>query len=442
VVAVLERVTEWFHGELPRLNRLVLFDSAPASLVVDQLADTVLAGLPDPGRLTAREAQQLVVGLGLAGASVARHHQEQDPRRKLVPESSFAGLRAGPTGLPFQQYFGALADRTGTGHYHRDSYASLVLWNVPTTEVHWREQRLAVLPGVFDDGRTRSYTGDGGEKRFFALIKKGETIELAVNILLQPISDGTLAFTDPAAVRAVRLAATLLDALRELFVDFAAAPVSEGIHPEYFLDVFRQFAVHWEVGDIPPSGALDVESLKRDFLLGIDYPGYAARVHLLMPALLGAERAELADLMARPPLPATLLQSVGVAPEKLSTLADADLRALVVRHPVLVDWYLLLTAHARAAGGHLMLSKRFLFNPQRARDAEGAGDHPLVSNRRGTTGMDESFLGQLTHARKGHLLAALRRCGAAALAQPVRHDDAAAADISTVVVGPMEVDDA
>ena len=58
-----------------------------------------------------------------------------------------------------------------------------------------------------------------------------------------------------------------------------------------------------------------------------------------------------------------------------------------------MDWYRLLTAHARAAGAHLMLSKKFLFKPQQQRDDAGLGDRPLVSNRAGTTGMNETVPG-------------------------------------------------
>ena len=57
--------------------------------------------------------------------------------------------------------------------------------------------------------------------------------------------------------------------------------------PEHFMDVFRQFAVHWTADDIPPSGALDPEALKRDFLLGIGIP----RVRPARPAAVpGAAR--------------------------------------------------------------------------------------------------------------------------------------------------------
>jgi hypothetical protein len=73
-----------------------------------------------------------------------------------------------------------------------------------------------------------------------------------------------------------------------------------------------------------------------------------------------------------------------------------------------MDWYRLLSAHARASGAHLMLSKKYLFKPQRRRDHSGQGDQHLVSNRAGTTGMNETFLERITRARREHPLAPLR----------------------------------
>ena len=67
-----------------------------------------------------------------------------------------------------------------------------------------------------------------------------------------------------------------------------------------------------------------------------------------------------------------------------------------------------LAMHARVSGAHLMLSKKFLFKPQRQRDCDGRGDRMLVSNRAGTTGMTEHYLDRLTRARQNHTLAALR----------------------------------
>ncbi len=402
------QLEDWFRHELPRLNRDVLSGGAPPSTVADAAA-AVFPLMPAPGAISAREAQRLVIGLGLTGSSIARHHQETDPARKQHPERSFDGLLAGPDRLGFTDYFTAVADRTGTGHYGRDAYASLVLWNVPTLRVRFQGRVLASLPGVNDDGHILSYTGDPGETWFFELVKRGQTIELAANDLLAPLAEGELELASAEGLRRVRLATTLLEALRLLFLEFANATPGEGMEPKYFMDVFRQFAVHWHTGDIPPSGALDVDALKRDFLLGTADEPYRRHIERIMPALLTRERTELAAVMQSPPLPVRLLDQLGLDPASFARLDETQLAALARSHPAVTEWYLLLSAHARAAGGHLMLSKRFLFNPQRHRDETGVGDKPLVSNRKGTTGMDESILDRLTRMRREHVLAGLRR---------------------------------
>jgi hypothetical protein len=403
------RLGAWVRHELPQLNRAVL-SGAPRTSVAQAMA-AFLPDLPAPDAVDARQAQEMVIGLGLAGSSVARHYQEQDSSRRQHPERAFDGLLAGPEMLPFRTYFAALADRTGTGHYERDAYASLVIWNVPTTEVRLEGSSLAVLPGVTDD-HILSYTGDPAEQWFFELVKRGQTLELGVNTLLEPLSSGDIGLASPDGLRRVRQATTLLEALRLLFLEFADVRPGRGMQPQYFMDVFRQFAAHWVAGDVPPSGALDVDALKRDFLLGTVDDHYARHVERILPALLSAERAGLTLVMGRPSLPDRLLATLGIDRSALAEMSFYQLEALATAHPAVGQWHQLLSGHARAAGAHLMLSKRFLFNPQRRRDEEGIGDRQLVSNRRGTTGMDESILDRLTRMRREHALAPLRRTSA------------------------------
>ena len=176
---VLRQVGDWADAELPRLNRAILHGEVPPGLLAGQVREVLLPRLPAVARLTAVQAQRLVVRLGFVGASVARHHQEWNPGGKAQPERAFDGLTCGD--LQFLDYFAALAAQTGKGHYGRDSYASLVRWNVGTLEVRRGSELMAVLPGAFDDGRIRTYTGSRGEERFFLLVKQGEAIELAVN---------------------------------------------------------------------------------------------------------------------------------------------------------------------------------------------------------------------------------------------------------------------
>jgi hypothetical protein len=403
-----EQVGAWVLTELPRLNQAILRDHAPPGLLLDELDEHVLSGLPDVAQLTPAHAQQLVVLLGFAGASVARHYQEHTAGGTLHPELAFDPLTVGGAEIPFLAYFGKLAEHTGTGHCHRDSYASLVRWNVGTVRVRLGDETLAELPGVFDDGRIRSYTGTPGEDAFFLLVKQGEAVELAANELLCPLTRDRASLICADTRHRVRAATALLSTLRTLLVEFAALPPERSMPPEHFMDVFRQFAAHWTLGDIPPSGALDPEALKRDFLLGLAVDDYDRSARRLFPALLAAERAVLDELMDHPTLPSRALAEVGWDEARLRLADDGDLRRLVAHHPALIDWYRLLAMHARVSGAHLMLSKRFLFKPQRQRDAAGLGDRELVSNRAGTTGMTESFLERLTRARQAHSLAPLK----------------------------------
>jgi hypothetical protein len=406
---VVRRVNQWVLMELTRLNQNILAGRCPRDDLGEELTRSVLADLPPPDRLSARQARQLVVLLGLTGASVGRHYQENNRAHVSTPERAFDPFVVGVDGIPFCTYFAMLADRTGTGHCHRDSYASLTRWNVATTEVRWAGQRLATLPGAFDDVLVRTYTGTPGERRFFELIKLSETIESAVNTVLTPLSNGTMDVGDGQVLYRVGLAVELMTHLRRLSLDFTALPPEEGLRPDYFLDVFRQYAVHWRLGDIPPTGALDPQAIARDYLLGAATPSYDAHIRRLYPALLDAEREELTRLVDRPSVPAVVLRSLGLDSATLADQSPDQLRRTVSRHPVLAALYLLLNSHARMSGVHLKIAKKYLFEPQRRREGAGLGDPNVVSNRAGTSGMGEPYLEELTRVRHRHALACMHK---------------------------------
>lgn len=400
-----DRWNHWTLTELPLLNRDIIAKRRPARALAAQAGAAVLAELPDPGEYTPREACRVLVLLGLLGASAARHHQEADVERKARPQESFGGFEVGARGVPFRSYFAAVAEASGTGHASRDCYASIVRWNVPTAEVRAAGEVVAVLPGLFPDGRIRTYTGDPGESAFLELLKTSEVLELAANDALEPVADGSVAIRSAEAGERAAAATGYLSALAAVNQDFAAlAPGAGGIGIDHFMDVFRQFAVHWEPGDIPPSGAQDAQFLRRDLLLGIDFPGYRDHLRRNYPALLDEERAFLDRQAARPTLPAMLLKALDLQPADLATATPDHLRTLVREQPGLAAWYFLLAANAKVGGVHLMLTEKYLFKPQRARDVAGVGDAPLVSNRRGTSGMEEPLLVQLARARRNHPL--------------------------------------
>ena len=400
-----QQLDRWSTVEMPRLNRAVLSGGLGPETFAAEFSRRVLADLPDPEHLPPGEARRLLVVLGMSGSSAARHYQELDLSLKSRPEQCFASLPVGRGRTPFLAYFAKLAAATGTGHVTRDSYASLVRWNLPTAQVEADGRIVASLPGAFADTAVRTYTGDPGEVGFFELLKKSEAYEAAVNDALEPVADGSVDIRSRDAGDRAELATRLLVALHRINLDFATcAPADGGLRIDHFMDVFRQFAVHWQPGDIPPSGAQDPEFLRRDLMLGIDFPGYAAHVRKILPALLGAERDVLVRQMERRTLPSVLLTALGLDAARLRQMTAGQLRPVVRAHPQLAIWYLLLAANARIGAVHLMLTEKFLFKPQRARDTAGVGDRPLVSNRQGTTGMKEPLLVQLARARRRHQL--------------------------------------
>ncbi|MFI0445965.1 hypothetical protein [Actinomadura sp. 6N118] len=416
---LLEPLNQWVLTELPRLNRSILARAEPPGTLAAEFSQSVLADLPPPEALDPADARRLTVLLGLSGSCVARHFQEEDLSRKARPRESFAALRAGPCGIPFPDYFARLTRTTRTGHPARDCYASLVRWNVPTIEVRiGGGPVVSVLPGCFADLRVRTYTGDPGEVSFFELLKKSEALELAANQALAPIADGDVHILSAEAEQRTRMATALLLDIAHLNHDFAKRPPERGgLRPDHFMDVFRQFAVHWERGDVPPSGAQDPEFLRRDFLLGIAFPDYGTHIRRNFPSMLDEERRTLTALMGRPSLTAALLEVLGLDDAALEAMTREQTRAALRRHPMLGAWYGLLNANAKVGAVHLMLAEKYLFKPQHTRDATGVGDRPLVSNRTGTTGMDEPMLVRLARARQRH---ALRRLGPPAVRRPDR----------------------
>jgi hypothetical protein len=409
-MACWERWNAWTLAELPRLNRAILDAAEPAGALGAELNRAVLGELPEPESFDPGQARRVLVMLGLAGSSVARHCQEADAARRAAPHESFELLRAGPDGTGFLDYFTRLAQATGTGHAARDSYASLVRWNAPETLVEHGGQVVARLPGAFQDARTRTYTDEPGEVAFFTLLKHSEALELAVNDALEPVADGTLDPRHPEAVERALAATGLMIALIRLNRAFAArGPEQGGLRTAHFMDVFRQFAVHWRAGDVPPTGAQDPEFLRRDFLLGIDFPDYGRHVRRVFPGLLADERGMLEQAMGRPPIPRTLLRLLGFDAGWLGMLELDRLRSVVDGNPALAAWELMCSANSTFGGVHLQLTEKYLFKPQRVRDSTGVGDRELVSNRRGTTGMEEPLLVRLARARREHPLRGIGR---------------------------------
>ncbi|HEX5119892.1 MAG TPA: hypothetical protein VFW65_32295 [Pseudonocardiaceae bacterium] len=402
-------VDRWTLDKLPLWNESLLAGASTIAEFVTELVSGPLRLLPDPRNVSLRYAQQMIVDVGVIGASVGRHRQEHDRALLNDPERSFDGVLVGPAGTPFLDYFSDLAEASGTGHPARDALVSLVRWNVPGVTVRWEGERLESVPSVFDDGLIRAYMGKPAEGFLFTLLKKSEAVELAANRILEPLAAGDILMTSDEARERMRAASGLLYVLHQMNLDFVAHSDGVGFVPDFFIDVLRQFAIHWRPDDIPPSGAEDVEFLKRDFLLGMNFPHYDRHVRRIFPALLDEDRESLRATADLPSLPGQLLAELGIAAADLTAMSESDLTAVVRREPAVSVLYFLLQVNAQVAASHLMLTKKYLFKPTSQRDEADRVEAAIVSNYAGTTGMLEKLLENLAAARRDHLLQNLRQ---------------------------------
>jgi hypothetical protein len=281
----------------------------------------------------------------------------------------------------------------------------LVRWNTPATHALWNGERISALPSAYTDGRVRTYTGDPGEVLILELFKAVETWESAANTALDPLWAGVTLGTEEARHR-FEVATHMIAAAQRRFRDFSAGDQRGVLTVDHFVHTFRQFAVHWTAGDVPPSGPQDVEWVTRDLMTGAGSGTYCQHVRRVFPGLLTSECDRLSAAMDREPLPHLLLQAAGLTPQALASMADAELAATVRNHPVLLACHYYLRASARLSATHLAVSKHFLFAAVRA---DGGGGHAPVPNDAGITGLAERAMEQLHRVRQNHALRAFSR---------------------------------
>jgi hypothetical protein len=418
-------VSHWTITEFPRLNSRVVNGAIGVDELISRM-NVLLALLPPIEEVTDVEAKRLIVELGMWGSSVACHYQKLDQQlAKRDPSRAITFLVVGEHRTPFRQYFAGLVEKSETGHPHRDAYASLIRWNYRDTVARWANEDVARLPSVFADGRVRTYTDDVGEELIIELFKRCETLELAANESLLPIWKNGVGGMDRDEVRErFAMAGHMLAAVRRLLLDFPQGDDRGRLTAAHFMDVFRQFAIHWDPGDVPPSGPQDPQFILRDLMTGIGVADYAGHVKRIYPGLLAPEREELSAAMALPALPITLLQPAGITAGDLATLPDAALASALQRYPEIGGCYFLLRVNARVSAAHLMVAKKYLYNPAKKRGEDGIVDTSPVPNDKGITELTETALDRLNHARRAHLLKDLDRLGARQVSTFGRFDPA------------------
>ncbi|MFG2525170.1 hypothetical protein [Streptomyces sp. NPDC048527] len=407
-------IDHWSMYDLPLLNTEILAGRGSLKSLISEM-NARLAQLPPVEHISPLAAQRLVVHLGVWGSSIGRHYQDLLPGLRHDPSNGLRALK-GPGGLSFRAYFDQLAARTGTGHPNRDAYASLILWNVGGMRALWQGQVLAYIPGVFDDGRIRTYTDNVGEQQILYLFKACETLERASNTVLEPLWTQAAPLARGECEERLMIASHMLAGARRLVVDFPHGDDRGCLTPDQFVDVFRQFAIHWDPDDVPPSGPQDVEFLSRDLMNGMGSAVYHQHIRKIFPGLLAPECARLSTLMERPcSLPHGLLEAAGLTADQLAVMTSRELAGAARDHPSLAACYFYLRASARLSAAHLAMAKKFLFKVTRKRSEQGIVDNAPVSNELGITGLAEMVMGRVHDARKRHPLHVFGRLPAAEL---------------------------
>lgn len=404
---------DWMVHGLPVLGSRV---TAGALHLAEYLAavNHALRILPDTATVDRFEARRLLVELGICGSSVISYHQSLGKSGSDVfPAYGLGRLAVGASATPFRDYFAQIVEKSATGHPQRDAYASLILWNAPSTAVHWEGERVATIPSAFHDGATRSYTDQVGERQLIELFKRCQTLELAANNLLRPIWLGGAAELDRDEV-ATRFAGArrMLAAVRFLLLSFRGGDERGSLSVSHFMSVFRQYAVHWDIGDVPPSGPQDIEFVIRDIMVGMLSRRYREHVIRIFPGLLSTEQAELSRCMTWPSLPRVLLDEIAMSATELHAQSDADLASLVGRHPAIGECFLFNKMSARVSAAHLALAKSYLYKHVE----ESPPENMPVPNDRGITGLTESTLDTMNRKRRRHPLDTIGRFSDATVA--------------------------
>ncbi|WP_344567154.1 hypothetical protein [Streptomyces axinellae] len=403
------RIDEWTLGVLPRFNQQIPTGQAHVPDMVAAM-NSMLTDMPSADTFSLLQKKQLLVLLGIWGSSAVRHSQERSPYlRDNDPSEILRNISVGGRPVTLKSYFRQLADSSATGHPYRDAYASLVRWGTPASAAFWNGEKLVELPSVFPGGPARTYTDDPGEHLILELFKRAETLERAANLVVEPLWAGSEKCSSREAQERLFIATNMLLGVHRLFLDFPQGDARGKLTVDHFVDVFRQYAVHWEIGDVPPSGPQDVEFVSRDLMSGFGTDSYRRHVWRIFPGLLAEERDRLRNAMDRPSLPELLMTEAGVTGEQLTAASTAELSEMVRTFPSFASLFYFLNAGARLSAIHLAIAKKYLFKEIRARQRRLAEDSAVVPNDAGITGLEEKKLDELHRARHQHFLRTLSR---------------------------------
>lgn len=411
-------LSDWMRERLHPANRRVLAGEMTGWELVDRVNAEAFSGLPSVDDVPHDERWALIATTTMI-ASCAERHVQQDQRR-VDPDAplrygeGLARLQAGRE--PFLRWLDDLAERLQ--HPRRDSFTTFIELNGRCAEVCCPRTGEPVyrIGSLFEDGRLNTFSGDPAEQAFINLLKPSVALQGAANEQLDPIHRGEVALDSGDALVRTLTAAAWMYAMRDLMNDFMR---ESGMRADFFLDIFRQYAVRWSIGPggTPASASQDRCSLLRDVMIfddlvpaREDFPGFHAHVRHYYPLILGPAAVRLEAAMGRPSLESRLREALGGDLGALAAAPEAEREALVRRSPWLAGYLELYRAQADNSRAHYASIMKYLYHPKRKRDELGDPRERVVvvPNDRGSSGLAPmGALRWLNTARTQHPLVLL-----------------------------------
>lgn len=411
--ATIAAMKNWVEATLPRLNQAAYDGDLLAEELAARMNRSLLSYAPHVRELSLHEARQMLVILGLCGSSIERHAQQQAVRggQPAAPGRGLGWLHVREQ-EPFLDYFGQVADLVG--HPHRDTFVTFVEDNGPEIRVRHplTGETLYSLPGVFSDGTLLGFSRQTAEREFILLLKEATALQGAANLFLTELQDPAMSVDCSAAINSALAATTLMQAIRAKMQEFMRV---SHFTADFFLDVLRQYACPWtEKGLRPPSGANDDSALLRDVTMFAEllpahgpFPGFRSHVRQVFSVLMPTAIEKLEQAMRAPSIEERVMQRLGLCRQELKEMDAARAESLLSAEPWLAAYVALFDAQRDVSRTHFATMLKYLVRPKQERDAQAdpREQKTVVSNLRGTTGMDPMHdLRYLDDARAQHFL--------------------------------------
>ena len=255
----------WSNSLLHTLNTDTMEGKISWQKFCNVVNKDVLSFLPDAEDIPEDFLDLYLLTAGLIGTSCERHSQQAQKvagveTKDIIIGRGVEALKIRNT--PFLLHYNRAAERMD--YPPQDNFINLVERNGPEITILHPNTGSPIFStrGSIDPFYFHSYTGHSSEVVFFKLLKESYALQSAANISLRKLVHGTLPLKHPDAIEEAEKATLYILAVAHRIAVFMK---ESNFDVDFFLDVFRQFAIQWQPHSPfrVPSGANDSSALEK-----------------------------------------------------------------------------------------------------------------------------------------------------------------------------------